>query len=241
MQLSTLSAAYLLVVVSCVNISFSFQLVKYLWDCDPWPHWSVRLTLSSLWPWASVRLSHPVTCSPAFRKSPLISKESQENLLVEEICFLIHKRPTSVFFFSIHCLYNWNSCHLWVSTWKTIVCKEDRVELAHKLWAPDSDGTWGQSGPVRREAWKSWAEVSPACALFLCKFVVGCAGSPLRWVGRHLGCSSWSVLWRSTGSGCAQLSGPIACVIEPQPPALGAWSLNRWTTREVSLLRILRL
>ena len=36
------------------------------------------------------------------------------------------------------------------------------------------------------------------------------------------------------------LSCPIACVIEPQPPALGAWSLNCWTTREVSPVRNLQ-
>lgn len=105
------------------------QTSKVLVKTDSWPHSSVKPKLASLWPQASVRLTHLVTCPPAFRKFPLISKVSQENLHLEEICyFLIHKRLMSVVFHSIHCLYNWDYCHIWVNTWKTIICKEDRVD-----------------------------------------------------------------------------------------------------------------
>ena len=44
------------------------------------------------------------------------------------------------------------------------------------------------------------------------------------WV--HLCCGMWNLELQHVGS-----SSPTG--IEPRPPALGAWSLSHWTTREV--------
>ena len=128
-----------------------------------------------------------------------------------------------------------------------IVCREDRVELAHNFQAVDSDQTWEQSGAVQWERAGLIAERAGLKLVLLSlssslNVFISCAGSPLRWVGAAPGCPSWGL---SRGGAPARgvhgLRWPIACRQTPASCLGVPWRRKHWTTGEVSPLSFMVL